>query len=107
LYSYFGVLLGCSQFANSTGQYDGFTSQYQVHKYMGLGAKEVGYFISQVGASAASFGVTEDDVTAVGKALTDAFDYKCAPPAAIPPTASPDLQAICIAVSHRPAFARA
>lgn len=99
LYSYFGGLLGCSQFANTTGQYDGFTSQYQVHKYMGLSNKEIGYFINQVGTAAASFGVSEEDVAAVGKALTDAFGYKCSPPAAIPATATPALQAICIAVS--------
>ncbi|KAF2209774.1 hypothetical protein CERZMDRAFT_46514 [Cercospora zeae-maydis SCOH1-5] len=97
LYSYFAVLLGCSEFGNSTGQYAGETSQYSVHQYMALSNAEVGYFITQVGLAAASFGVTEEDVTAVGTALTDAFGYRCAPPAAIPPTASAELQAICIA----------
>ncbi|KAK4617444.1 hypothetical protein CLAFUW4_11822 [Fulvia fulva] len=97
LYQYFGGLLGCSQFANTTMQYQGETSQYNVHKYMGLNKAEVGYFISQVGMSAASFGVTEDDVKAVGMALNDAFGYRCAAPAAIPATATPALQAICIA----------
>ncbi|CAK1356001.1 hypothetical protein CB0940_00338 [Cercospora beticola] len=97
LYQYFAVLLGCSQFGNSTGQYEGDVSQYSVHKYMGLNNAEVGYFITQVGLAAKSFGVTDDDVTAVGTALTNAFGYRCAPPAAIPPTASAELQAICIA----------
>lgn len=72
---------------------------YQVHKYMALDAAEVGYFIEQVGMSAASFGVSDADVQTVGMALTKAFDYRCAPPAAIPATATPALQAICIAVS--------
>lgn len=72
---------------------------YQVHKYMALDEAEVSYFIQQVGLSAASFGVADSDVAAVGKALTDAFGYRCAPPASIPATATPALQAICIAVS--------
>ena len=70
---------------------------YNVHKYMGLDAAQVGYFIQQVGLSAASFGVSNDDVTAVGKSLTSAFDMKCAAAASIPPSAPPALQAICIA----------
>ncbi|KAI5369880.1 hypothetical protein Slin15195_G007580 [Septoria linicola] len=70
---------------------------YSVHKYMGLSNAEVGYFITQVGLAAKSFGVTDEDVTTVGTALTNAFGYRCAPPAAIPPTASAELQAICIA----------
>lgn len=89
---------------------------YEVHKYMGLNNAEgefplmktvdqgvctnkmsVGYFITQVGLAATSFGVTADDATAVGKALTDAFGYRCSAPAAIPASAEPALQAICIA----------
>lgn len=96
LYSYFADLLGCSQFGKSTGQYAGETSMYDVHKFMDLDVNEVGYFITQVGLSAASFGVADADVTAVGMALNNAFGYRCSPPAAIPATASPALQAICI-----------
>lgn len=103
LYEYFAVLLGCSDYGTKTMPYAGDTSMYQVHKYMGLSDAEFTYFVEQVGLSAASFGVTNDDVMAAGKALTEAFGYRCAPPAAIPPTATPALQAICIAVSsyHR------
>lgn len=97
LYQYFGYLLGCSEFANTTMQYQGETSMYNVHKFMGLDNAEVGYFINQVGMAAASFGVSDEDVKTVGGALTKAFAYKCSPPAAIPATAEPELQSICIA----------
>ena len=36
--------------------YQGDPSMYRVHKYMNLDPNEVGYFISQVGGAAASFG---------------------------------------------------
>lgn len=97
LYEYFAGLLGCSQFANTTMPYAGRTSMYQVHRFMDLNNAETEYFIAQVGLAAKSFGVTDDDATAVGMALKNAFGYRCSPPAAIPPTASPALQAICIA----------
>jgi hypothetical protein len=70
---------------------------YQVHKFMDLDAYEVGYFITQVGLAAASFGVADEDVTAVGEALIKLFDYKCAPPTTVIPAQGPQLQAICIA----------
>jgi len=98
LYEYFGDLLGCSM-VGETGYpaYSGETSMYKVHKFMGLDANEIGYFITQVGLSAASFGVATEDVTAVGEALNMAFGYKCAPAVAILPNATAELQAICIA----------
>lgn len=102
LYEYFAVLLGCSMYGTTDTPYAGDTSMYQVHKYMGLSEAEFTYFVTQVGLSAASFGVTTDDVTAVGDALMKSFGYRCAPPAAIPPTATPALQAICIEVSQIP-----
>ena len=34
---------------------------YEVHKFMALDSNEVGYFIEQVGLSAKSFGVAEED----------------------------------------------
>ena len=72
---------------------------YEVHKYMALDEKEIGWFVTQVGTSAASFGVSSDDVATVGKALLDTFGMKCSPPASVPATAAPALQAICIEVS--------
>ncbi|MCJ1285200.1 hypothetical protein MMC26_004538 [Xylographa opegraphella] len=100
LYQYFGVLLGCSMqgpSATSTfPSYQGEASQYSVHKYMDLSAAEVGYFITQVGLAAASFGVATADVTAVGMALASLFDYSCSPPTTVVPAQGPQLQAICI-----------
>ncbi|MCJ1400632.1 hypothetical protein MMC11_003840 [Xylographa trunciseda] len=100
LYQYFGVLLGCSMQGPSATSafpsYQGEASQYSVHKYMDLSAAEVGYFITQVGLSAASFGVATADVTAVGMALASLFDYSCAPPTTVIPAQGPQLQAICI-----------
>ena len=103
LYSYFGVLLGCSTVgANGTGSaypaYAGDKSMYETHKYMGLGAFEFGYFVEQVGLAAASFGVADADVTAVGMALNSLFGYKCAPAATVVPSQGDALQAICIEV---------
>lgn len=97
MYQYFAYLLGCSQYGMTTSPYAGSTNMYQVHKYMALDNAEVGYFIEQVGMAAASFGVSESDVQTVGKALMDAFGYKCEPPMAIPKSAQPELQSICIA----------
>ncbi|PPJ54345.1 hypothetical protein CBER1_07121 [Cercospora berteroae] len=96
LYSYFAVLLGCSQFGNTVAPYAGRTSMYEVHKFMDLDKLAVGWFIQQVGLSAASFGVSDEDVATVGKALSDTFGKRCSPPASVPPSAEPMLQAICI-----------
>ena len=70
---------------------------YDVHKFMDIDALELGYFITQVGTAAASFGVSAADITTVAYALQNAFGYRCAPPIAIPATANPALQAICVA----------
>lgn len=64
---------------------------------MALDANEVGYFIQQVGLSAQSFGVTNDDVAAVGKLLSATFDVKCAAPATVIPVQGDQLQSICTA----------
>jgi hypothetical protein len=98
LYEFFGYLLGCSELGK-TGfpAYGGSTSMYNTHKFMDLDANELGYFITQVGTAAASFGVTTDDVNTVGKALSSTFGYRCAPAAAVPASATAELQAICIA----------
>ncbi|MCJ1472810.1 hypothetical protein MMC13_001459 [Lambiella insularis] len=98
LYQFFGVLLGCSLEGTSNSSfpaYSGEGSMYQVHKFMDLNPAEVGYFITQVGLSAASFGVADSDVTAVGMALAELFDYRCSPPAVVVPAQGAQLQAIC------------
>lgn len=101
LYEFFGALLGCSQYGKSGyPAYAGHTNMYEVHKFMALDQYEVGYFIQQVGLSALSFGVTKDDATAVGEALTKTFDRRCSAPAAVLPNATAEPQAICIAVSR-------
>jgi hypothetical protein len=64
---------------------------------MALSNAEVTYFITQVGLSAASFGVTTADVTAVGTALASLFGVRCAPATAVIPVQGPQLQSICIA----------
>jgi hypothetical protein len=98
LYQFFGSLLGCSmQGMAGFDAYSAAPSMYEVHKFMGLENHEVGYFINQVGLAAASFGVAEDDVNAVGMALTSLFGYRCAPPAAAIEAQGPQLQSICIA----------
>lgn len=98
LYQYFGAVLGCSGYGSADyPPYAGHTSMYEVHKFMALDAAEVGYFIEQVGLSAASFGVATADVDIVGKALTDLFDYRCAPATSVLPKEAPELQSICIA----------
>jgi len=66
-------------------------------RFMALDQYQVGYFIQQVGLSAASFGVATDDVTAVGKALTQLFNYRCAPNTTVVPEQGPNLQSICTA----------
>jgi hypothetical protein len=64
---------------------------------MHLDSDEVGYFVEQVGLSAASFGVSNDDVTAVGTLLNNMFNVKCAPAVSLAPGADKQLQSICIA----------
>jgi hypothetical protein len=96
LYQYFGTLLGCSmQGMAGFNTYQGEPSQYQVHKFMNLTKYEMDYFITQVGLSAASFGVATDDVMAVGMALNDTFNQRCSAPAAVIPAQGAQLQAIC------------
>jgi hypothetical protein len=63
---------------------------------MHLDSDEVGYFIQQVGLSAASFGVSKADVTAVGDLLTKVFDVKCSPAFEVIPGQGAQLQSICI-----------
>lgn len=69
----------------------------QVHKFMDLGKPELDYFISQVGAAAASFGVAKDDITAVADALNSIFNVRCGPPTTAVKANGDQLQSICIA----------
>ena len=63
---------------------------------MGLDPNEVGYFISQVGAAAASFGVSNADVQAVASLLATTFNVACAPAQALVRGDS-EFQSICVA----------
>ena len=63
---------------------------------MDLSYAEVGYFITQVANSAASFGVAKGDLTVVGDALTSLFDVRCSAPTTVVPAQGAALQAICI-----------
>lgn len=60
-----------------------------------LDPNQVGYFIEQVGLSAASFGVAKSDVAAVGQALEKLFDYRCAPKTTVVPAQGPQYQSVC------------
>lgn len=61
---------------------------------MALDPNEIGYFISQVGLAALSFGVSQDDANTVGMVLMSYFGYRCSPPLAIT-TSTPYKQSIC------------
>ena len=64
---------------------------------MDLDSHQIGYFITQVGLAASSFGVSSTDITAIATALGEAFAVKCAPPTVIDPSQDPQLQSICLA----------
>jgi len=96
LYSFFGALLGCSQYGmGAFPSYSGRASMYETHKFMDLDASEVGYFIQQVALAAMSFGVADADIQAVGTALGNLFNVKCGPPTTVIPGKGPQLQSIC------------
>lgn len=99
MYQYFGALFGCSFYAtDGFAKYDGKTSMYDVHKYMGLGAKDVGYFIQQLQLSTQSLGFSNEDVNSVGIQLATLFGQRCLPKSSVVPDGKKELQAICIAV---------
>ncbi len=64
-------------------------------RFMDLSYAQVGYFITQVALSAASFGVAESDLKIVGEALGSIFDVRCAPPTVVVPANGAQLQSIC------------
>ncbi|PWN24262.1 hypothetical protein BCV69DRAFT_310091 [Microstroma glucosiphilum] len=108
LYQYFGAALGCSS-QSDKGEfptYQGTPSMSAAHRFMNLDANEVGYFITQVGMAAVSFGVSTEDATAVGTLLGKMFNVRCAPAIVFPPPASgakgqqkAASQSICLAAS--------
>ncbi|OCK77456.1 hypothetical protein K432DRAFT_418620 [Lepidopterella palustris CBS 459.81] len=83
LYRFFGKVLG----------YGG-GGMANVHRFMNLHSKQVGYFIHQVGLAATSFGVATDDATTVGIALAKLFGYCCSLPTTVIPEAEPQLESI-------------
>ncbi|KAF7944433.1 hypothetical protein EAE96_010827 [Botrytis aclada] len=96
LYQYFGVLLSCSKQGGADfPRYMGSASQYNVHKFMYLSDAEVNYFIEQVALSAASFGVSDSDLTTIGYSLQQSFGFRCLPPTIIVPAQGRQLQSIC------------
>ncbi|CAM1505102.1 Fc.00g107390.m01.CDS01 [Cosmosporella sp. VM-42] len=100
LYQFFGSLLGCSkQGMPGFAAYKADASMYKVHKFMDLNYAEVTYFITQVGMAAASFGVSDDDVMAVGMALNSLFNVRCAPATTVIKAQGSELQSICIDMS--------
>ena len=99
LYEYFGGILGCSGYGKGFPSYNSTSSMYSVHRYMALNPFEVSYFIEQVGASAASWGVSPDDVKLVGSTLQSLFGLKCGAATSVLPGSPAELQSICIDVS--------
>lgn len=66
---------------------------------MALSEEDIAYFITQVGNSALSFGVTKEDATSVGDALTKLFNYRCIAPEVVIPDEGNQLNSICLAKS--------
>lgn len=64
---------------------------------MVLGPYQMGYFITQVGLSAASFGVAPSDIKAAAGALEKLFDSRCAPKTTVIPKQGAYFQSICTA----------
>jgi hypothetical protein len=95
LYQFFGKLLGCSTY-DTMGfpKYSGH-DMASAHAFMDLDPSELGYFITQVGLAATSFGVSTEDVTAVAMALQKLFGYRCSPKVTVIPEMGPTLNSIC------------
>lgn len=78
LYQFFGALLGCA--AAGFPAYTGDPDMLRVHKFMSITQEMNDFFITQVGLSASSFGVTDDDVMAIASVLDSTFNTRCPPP---------------------------
>jgi len=94
LYQIFSQLLGCSK---GFPAYSGNVNMWSKHRFMELTNVQNMYFISQVGAAAKSYGVTDADAGAVGMALVNIFNRKNSPAYAIAPPAglTSALQSCC------------
>ena len=73
----------------------GLVADMSLCRFMDLDQYELGYFISQVGLAAASFGVSQSDISTVATALQKLFGYKCSPPSTVVP-GDTVLDSICI-----------
>ncbi|KAF2677718.1 hypothetical protein K458DRAFT_436357 [Lentithecium fluviatile CBS 122367] len=95
LYQFFGKLLACSGY--DTMGFPKYSGQDMAssHAFMDLDPSEFGYFVTQVGLAATSFGVTTDDVSTVATALQKLFGYRCSPKVAVIPEMGPTLNSIC------------
>ncbi|KAJ4303828.1 hypothetical protein N0V90_002729 [Kalmusia sp. IMI 367209] len=95
LYQFFGKLLDCSGYGSmGFPKYSGH-DMASAHAFMDISPAEFGYFVQQVGLAATSFGVTEDDVSAVAMALQKLFGYRCSPAATVIPEQGATLNSIC------------
>jgi hypothetical protein len=94
LYQIFSKLLGCSL---GYPTYGGEAGMWSKHRFMALTNAQNMYFITQVGAAAASYGVTKEDIGLVAGALINVFNRKDAPAYAIAPAAglTSALQSCC------------
>ncbi|KAF2438852.1 hypothetical protein P171DRAFT_467031 [Karstenula rhodostoma CBS 690.94] len=95
LYQFFGKLLACSTYGSMGFPAYAGHDMASAHAFMNLDPSELGYFIQQVGLAATSFGVTEEDVTAVATALNKLFGYRCSPPTTVIPEQGATLNSIC------------
>jgi hypothetical protein len=94
LYQIFSALLGCDLGFQT---YEGNPGMWTKHRFMGLTNAQNMYFITQVGAAAKSYGVTDADVTVVATALITLFNRKDAAAVAIKASAglTSALQSMC------------
>jgi hypothetical protein len=80
LYQIFSQLLGCTL---GFPKYDGNPGMWTKHRFMGLTNAQNMYFITQVGAAAQSYGVSNADITIVATALITIFNRKNSPATAV------------------------
>jgi hypothetical protein len=94
LYQIFSALLGCDMGYQT---YEGNPGMWTKHRFMGLTNEQNMYFITQVGAAAKSYGVTDADVAVVANALITIFNRKDAAALAIKAKAglTTALQSMC------------
>jgi hypothetical protein len=94
LYQIFSQLLGCSM---GYPEYSGNPGMWTKHRFMKLTNTQNLYFITQVGAAARSYGVSEEDITIAATALINIYNRKNAPAFGLNPAAglTSALQSCC------------